>query len=951
MRLLTILLILLPFLAFPQVPQAFEFQGVARDNSGNALVSQAISLRLSIISGSPTGPVVYQETQSATTTPFGLFTVQIGSGTAVQGAFTAIAWAAGPFYLKVEFDPGGGSNFQDMGTTQFLSVPYAFVSGSSLNCFSVSLLGDTLYQGNGCYVIIPGISAANGGCADEDQDGFYDQAGCGTPIDCDDDDPSVAPDFTFYQDLDGDGFGTGAQIAEGCVPPPGFTTQNGDCDDLDPQVFPGQDCSQYCDASDQAWLDQNMQAYFEALSESFINCGFPTTQQGFQCIVDDLVNLGIPISPECHSCGIATMSCIMQNCVGQCLSSNELCYNCAGDNGCLVGFVLCAGLVDVDGDGWSAGSDCDDADPDTHPYAEEVCDGQDNDCDGQIDEGLDLQTDVNNCGACGVACGEGFTCTNGQCVPCTDNDQDGFTICDGDCDDSNAQIGPDSEDVCDGIDNNCNGIVDEFTDIFSDPQNCGGCGMVCPPGSVCSNGVCVVCNDNDQDGFTTCDGDCDDNDPAYNPGTFDDCNGNDNNCDGIIANNLDQDADGITSCGGDCNDFNSQIWPGATEFCDGLDNDCDGQIDEGGVCSSNCTDGILNGQETGVDCGGPDCLPCQNCFDNDADGFTTCNGDCDDSNFNIRPGAQELCNGIDDDCDGQIDEGACGSSCTDGVKNGNETAVDCGGSCPPCAAGEGCLTNNDCGPGLICQGGICVAAPCPPGMFDCDGQSFNGCEVDTQTDPQNCGGCGLVCSFPNAISGCTNGTCVIVSCLANYADCDGNIVNGCETYLPFNNSNCGACGNQCPVGTTCQNGTCITNCTDNDLDGFTTCNGDCNDANFQIRPGALEICNGIDDDCDGQIDEGLGTITCGTGACQNTVPACLNGVPQNCTIDPASAEICDGIDNDCDGSVDEGFSCSLPNATSACQAGNCVIVQCLTGFSDCDGSPANGCEVAGTCTP
>ena len=886
-----------------QVPQALEFQGIARDNSGNPLPSQGIALRLSVINSTPVGPVVYQESHAVNTSALGLFTVQIGNGSALLGAFNTIAWAAGPYYLKVEFDPAGGSNFQDMGTTQFLSVPYAFVAGSSLNCFSVSMLGDTLYQGNGCSVIIPGISAANGGCADDDQDGFYDQAGCGTPIDCDDEDPSVAPDFTFYQDLDGDGFGTNMQIYEGCEPPPGFAALNGDCDDTDPQIFPGQNCSQFCNASDQAWLDQNMVEYFGYLSETFINCGFPSTQQGFECIEDYLLNMGIPISSPCHSCGIAAMGCIMQNCMGQCLSGQSQCFLCAANSGCLSGFITCASLTDADGDGWSSGSDCDDADPSTHPYAIEICDGQDNDCDGIVDEGVNTQTDPNNCGACGVVCPNGSGCINGICAPCTDNDQDGYTTCDGDCDDSNLNVNPGTVDICDGVDNNCDGIIDEglaydvmncgacevvcpappnssayctdgicgffcdpdYADCDGDPvngcetyllsnANCGGCNLPCPQGTTCSNGICVStcsidadcpsgmicqngicvpdCPDADADGYTTCDGDCDDTNASFNPGAMDDCNGNDNNCDGIIANSVDQDADGFTSCAGDCDDTNAQVWPGATEICDGLDNDCDGLLDEDGICPPSCTDGIQNGQETGVDCGGPDCPPCQQCTDNDQDGFTTCNGDCNDANAAINPAAFEQCDGIDNDCDGQIDEGfgtitcgtgacqvtisacangqmqncvpnspsievcdaidndcdgmvdeenVCSSSCTNGIKDGAETGADCGGpSCPPCSAGQGCLLNNDCGPGLICQGGICVTATCPPGMLDCDGQSFNGCETDVQSDPANCGGCNLVCSFPNAIAGCTSGQCVIVGCDPGYADCDGLSFNGCE---------------------------------------------------------------------------------------------------------------------------------------------------------------------------
>src|SRR5690606_11563233 len=108
-------------------------------------------------------------------------------------------------------------------------------------------------------------------------------------------------------------------------------------------------------------------------------------------------------------------------------------------------------------------------------------------------------------------------------------------------------------------------------------------------------------------------------------------------------------------------------------------------------------------------------------------------------------------------------------------------------------------------------------------------------------------------------------------------------VNGTCIFSPVPN------GTACSGGV-CQSGTCMS-CPDADSDGFTTCNGDCNDSNAQIRPGANEQCNGIDDDCDGLVDEGFGTITCGTGACQVIIQACLNGVPQSCTPGNASQEI------------------------------------------------------------
>ncbi|PYT16502.1 MAG: hypothetical protein DMF51_04585, partial [Acidobacteria bacterium] len=95
------------------------------------------------------------------------------------------------------------------------------------------------------------------------------------------------------------------------------------------------------------------------------------------------------------------------------------------------------------------------------------------------------------------------------------------------------------------------------------------------------------------------------------------------------------------------------------------------------------------------------------------------------------------------------------------------------------------------------------------------------------------------------------------------------------------------------------------NCPDADHDGFSTCDGDCNDSNPAVHPGAPEVCNGVDDDCNGQVDDGLGTTTCGVGGCARTVNKCAGGVPQSCVPGTPSPEVCDGVDNDCNGRTDE----------------------------------------------
>lgn len=176
---------------------------------------------------------------------------------------------------------------------------------------------------------------------------------------------------------------------------------------------------------------------------------------------------------------------------------------------------------------------------------------------------------------------------------------------------------------------------------------------------------------------------------------------------------------------------------------------------------------------------------------------------------------------------------------------------------------------------------------------------------------------------------------------------------------------------------------------DADIDGVTSCDGDCDDSDPSRFPGNPEVCDGIDNDCNGQIDDnpvGGGTTFFydndgdSYGNPANSVIACspppgyvnnnldcndndptLNqaDVDQDgwtscdgdCddsdgSIHPNQSDPCDGVDNDCDSFTDEDANCSAPNANSVCQGpSGCVLVSCTPGWADCDGNPANGCEV------
>jgi hypothetical protein len=115
---------------FAQAPQKMSYQAVIRNSNDSLLISTPVGMRISLVQGSPTGTVVYSETQTATTNANGLVSLQIGTGTAVSGTFAGIDWAAGPYYVKTETDLSGGTNYTIISSNELLSVPYALFSAN-----------------------------------------------------------------------------------------------------------------------------------------------------------------------------------------------------------------------------------------------------------------------------------------------------------------------------------------------------------------------------------------------------------------------------------------------------------------------------------------------------------------------------------------------------------------------------------------------------------------------------------------------------------------------------------------------------------------------------------------------------------------------------------------------------------------------------------------------------
>ncbi len=126
-------LILFSFAAIAQAPQGFKYQTVVRNPSGAIYANKVVSLRISILQGTPSGTSVYSETHNTTTNDFGIVNINIGMGTLLSGNFASINWGADDYFVKTEIDMNGGTTFQFMGTSQLLSVPYALYAAKSAN--------------------------------------------------------------------------------------------------------------------------------------------------------------------------------------------------------------------------------------------------------------------------------------------------------------------------------------------------------------------------------------------------------------------------------------------------------------------------------------------------------------------------------------------------------------------------------------------------------------------------------------------------------------------------------------------------------------------------------------------------------------------------------------------------------------------------------------------------
>jgi hypothetical protein len=666
------------------------------------------------------------------------------------------------------------------------------------------------------------------------------------------------------------------------------------------------------------------------------NVGDGSTSCG---VPDNIANCGV-CGNRCERFG-ALATCDTSGATAQCK------YDCA------------VGYVDLNGDLSSASSDGCEYECLQTNGGTEICDGIDNDCNGKIDEGLDTNNDVNNCGACGTPCSVphaspacvGGVCQVAQCLPgWWDIDKDPTHTDAAGCEYYCQPTGPE---ICDGIDNDCDKLVDDADPdvaVQSDVRHCGSCDNNCEgqvPNAVaaCVNGACTI--GNCLQGFF-------DKDPAV-PGCEASCSNADCSFPFAFANCDDKGTCTMGGCLPNYYDLDPQApgceyycVPSGAEVCDGKDNDCDGLVDQAdpdvqtssdplncGQCGKSCAGAFANSLPV---CQNSQCvLSCINGYvDVDNDPTNGCEFNCDACFFPNATADDAAC----------VLSGKCVfGGCLPGYVDTDPNVPGCEYQCTPTAP-----------PTEVCDGKD----------NDCNGKVDDGVTLT----PQNCGGCGRDCSlfFPNSNTSCTlvNGvaTCGFVSCKPGYGNVDGVTQNGCE-YL---------CTPTTPATEVCDG-------KDNDCNGVVDdvapgslpdacagsplATGECDATTecLQISPGVYgpkcvqtkgpttEVCDGKDNNCNGQIDEntaqnplpGVG-IQCGTqqGECTFGTRACQNGALVCTGGQGPVAEVCDGKDNDCNGLVDDLASTTCGSSVGACKTGTS---QCVAGVSVCTGSVAPSTEV------
>lgn len=442
----------------------------------------------------------------------------------------------------------------------------------------------------------------------------------------------------------------------------------------------------------------------------------------------------------------------------------------------------------------------------------------------------------------------------------------------------------------------------------------------------------------------------------------DDCDADaDNGCE----TNLKTDPHHCGGCGDACN------LPHATGLC------------LGGQCA------IDQCEEPSADCDGDPNNGCEVNTSKDADNCGECGAAC------VSVHGTPTCSGAK--CSITCDDGF--GDCDENPSNGCERDLTrdvnhCGSCERVCEAANGTPW---------CADGVCGVSDCPPGLGDCNANADDGCEVDLAQDTENCGSCGSLCETANGAAACSDSLCQIETCDPGFADCNAGtpqgLADGCETNVDNDANNCGSCGKGCAIAHAtphCRQGRCEVltcsppwaNCDDDPSDCEVNTNtnvnhcGGCGEnglacgdvwggslhANGECVAGACEFdgcqgswrnCNGDEiDGCEANIQTSelhcgacglaceapFGGNTCQAGACQPACGTqfldCDGDARTGCEVNPASDR------NHCGSCT---TVCAANHTTSnPCVNGACSPT-CAPGYSDCDNSRANGCEVTGTC--
>ena len=478
------------------------------------------------------------------------------------------------------------------------------------------------------------------------------------------------------------------------------------------------------------------------------------------------------------------------------------------------------GRLDGDGDGVAASEDCDDDDATVYPGATEQCNGVDDDCDGEVDEEAqdatlwytDEDGDGHGAGVGVSACEapEGFVAGDGDCDDadpayhpgaeeddCTDPndyncdgstgfadaDGDGFPACE-DCNDAEAEVNSDADEVCDGIDNNCDSTVDEDEALDASTWYA----------------------DGDEDGY----GDADSSTASC------------------------EQPEGYVSDATDCNDSSDSVSPGATEYCNSVDDDCDGTIDE-----DDANDAATWYADTDGDGYGDSKVSQQACAQ--PSGWISDDTDCDDSDTAVNPGATEYCNSIDDDCDGSLDEDDAADASTWYTDSDGDGFGDATTGTNSCAQPSGTVADaTDCDD-TDADENPDADEICDGDDDDCDGTTDEDDAIDADTWYADTDGDGYgdastttqACNLPTGF-------------VADDSDCDDGdsaITDGDDWYL---DDDCDGYGDASNTVRTCSQPS-----------GYVEDDTDCDDADGRSNPGATEIClssGAVDHDCDGTAD-------------------------------------------------------------------------------------------------